>query len=337
MRSIAVGLLLLGAAAWVGCGGEERGAPVGRAQVPEVAADAASPLARAFDAWRTQRPQHLSLSITHVVQPWERLWTGDIEEWSRTTARVARPLEAEAWVGKEDQAVIAPGNEQQLAFHRSSGAPLLQIGPPPGQSRPTLVWPHSPTKLREAMPRLDEASLGWSADRMPYAHMLGNDLTRLLDLQALADWLQAVPTWSTALADGGAQHRGKARAPDGDRTWGAVRDLDVTLVLDHEGRLLKLTLDVRRESVIFTKSRSHDGLDHRFVLPSPLRGDAGSWAQPFPLAQLRPPEELVETSVPKGYVVTDAAHERTVYVLRPAPGPVSPELEAFLRARRVVR
>ncbi len=322
MRVATAGLLLLGAAAMVGCGDEQVGSPAREATVPEAVESAASPLARGLSPWRTQRPQHLSLAITHVIQP-GRLWTGDVETWRRSTARVAGPLLAEAWVGQEDQAVIAPGREQQLAFHNSGGLPLLQVGWPPGQtppSFPVVAWGE------------DDDSLGWSATREPDAQMLSHDLARLLDLAALAGWLESVPNWSTALADGGEQLRGKANAPEGDPTWGGVRSLEVTLVLEHSGRVLGLTLEIRREPVSDPTSRGR-----ALWLPSLGRGEASRWAQPFPLAQLQPPEELVETSLPKGYVLTDAPHETTTYVLRPDPGPVSPELERFLRARRVVR
>jgi hypothetical protein len=180
--------------------------------------------------------------------------------------------------------VIAPGREQQLAFHNSGGLPLLQVGPPPGQTPQFFVGA-----------REDDASLGWAAGREPDAQMLSHDLARLLDLGALASWLESVPGWSRALADGGEQLRGKAKAPEVYPTWGGVRSLEVTLVLEHTGRLLSLTLEIRREGVSDPTPNIY-----AFLVPSLLRGDASRRAQPFPLAQLLPPESWSRPRCPRG-------------------------------------
>lgn len=304
----------------------------------------------ALRAWREQRPQHLRLEITHVVEREGRIWTGNPDAWRHASAPVPAPLLCEAWVGSADRALIAPGRQQQLAFHHSTGSPLLQVGPPTEQRRGdvrvstgTPAFPHD---------------IGWSAEGVPDLQALAGDLAQVLDLGALATWLGSTPRWSSALGRGGTAYQAEVRRPEqaagepaapAEGGWGAVTRVEVTLVVEANGLLREVEIDVRRESDVRgwgrfdTIVRDPEATLRAAALPArvsgpPRRGPAERWAKPFPWEQLQHPDVYVTTSLlPGDPRLVDAAHERTTFLLRPNPAPVGAELGSFLEARRVAR
>jgi hypothetical protein len=289
----------------------------------------------ALRAWRDQRPQHLKLELTHVVQRGDRMWMGDPVAWHRDSPHVPRPLACEAWVGTADRALIASGRQRQLAFHLSTGSPLAQVGLP-----------------EEAHPGV-RPSVGWSADDVPDAQALAGDLSRVLDLGALAAWLGNTPRWSRSLGRGGTVYHAEVRRPEPTASaWGAVVRIEVTLVVGTNGVWRELEIGVRRESGLPAQEKretersfpvwSTGGLRVGVVAPGalgpPARGGAERWAVAFPLEPLQHPDTYFTTSLSPGDPrLGDAAHERTTYLLRPNPEPVGAELGSFLEARRVAR